>query len=114
MDWLPGSSGMEVSGGWTYGVADLLAWGMLVALLFAVPLVVLFSRARRRRRFWCAESARDVDVEFEARGLPGFREEVVKRCSNFDPETAVVCRRSCLDPAQQYQWPPALGLGRAR
>ena len=113
MDWPLDWSGMEIGGGSTYGPADVMAWGLLAALLFVVPLVVLFSRARRRRRFWCADNARDVEVEFEGRGFPGFREEVVKSCSAFDPTTAVTCRRGCLDPTRQRLWPAALGTGRA-
>jgi hypothetical protein len=43
----------------------------------------------RRRRFWCPLHRREVEVEFDERGLPGFRRQVaVKSCSVFDPPTA--------------------------
>lgn len=63
----------------------------------------------RRRRFWCAWSRREVEVEFETRGLPGFRRVVtVRSCSAFDPPTAIECRRRCLDAAFRRQWEPPL------
>lgn len=66
---------------------------------------MLFSRATRRRRFWCALSRREVEVEFEEWGLPGLRQPVaVRSCSVFDPPTAVTCGRRCLDPVFRHQW----------
>jgi hypothetical protein len=94
---------------WIQGLSDALAWGMLGAMLFLVPLVALFSRVTRRRRFWCALSRRDVEVEFEESGLPGLRRPVaVKSCSIFDPPTAVECRRRCLDSDFRRQWDTTL------
>ena len=62
-----------------------------------------------RRRFWCAWSRRDVEVEFVERGLPGLPWAVsVQGCSAFDPPTAVECQRRCVDPAFRRQWEPAL------
>lgn len=63
----------------------------------------------RRRRFWCAVSRREVEVEFEERGFPGFRGAVaVKSCSAFDPPVAVSCQRRCLDATFRRQWEPPL------
>ena len=101
MEW----AGAEAGEMWIQGLADALGWGMLAALLFMVPLVVLFSRAIRRRRFWCAQARRDVEVEFQEHGLPGFRwSAAVKSCSVFDPATAVACQRRCLDAQFRRQW----------
>lgn len=87
------------------GLSDVLGWTMVAALLFIVPLVVLFSRALRRRRFWCSQMQRDVEAEIEERGLPGFRwSAAVRSCSAFDPPTAVECPRHCLDPAFRRPW----------
>lgn len=114
MDWSPpGSLGAGFDQAWTQGFTDVLAWGLVGALLFLFPLVVVFSRATRRRRFWCAYSRREVEVEFEEHGLPGFRRAVaVRSCSVFDPATAVRCRRRCLDTDFRRQWEPALPIGR--
>jgi nucleotide-binding universal stress UspA family protein len=61
------------------------------------------------RRFWCAWSEREVEVEFVERGFPGLRWAVgVKSCTNFEPPSAIECQRRCLDPAYRRQWPPAL------
>ncbi|HET7876933.1 MAG TPA: hypothetical protein VFN71_15525 [Methylomirabilota bacterium] len=55
--------------------------------------------------FWCPQANREVEVEFEYRGLPGLRRPVaVRRCSVFDPPTAVQCRRQCLDGEFRRQW----------
>jgi hypothetical protein len=60
-----------------------------------------------RRRFWCAWSGREVEVEFLARGLPGFRSlEAVMDCSAFEPPTAIECNRRCLDPGFRRLWQP--------
>ena len=94
-------------------VTGVLGWGVIAALLFLVPLVILFSRATRRRRFWCALSQREVEVEYEDRGLPGFRwSAAVKSCSVFDPATALGCHRRCREAQFRRQWPPALPIGR--
>lgn len=65
-----------------------------------------------RRYFWCAVHQREVEVELEERGLPGFRVPVaVRSCSVFDPPTAIDCERRCLDPAFRARWaPPVPGV----
>src|SRR6266545_6444315 len=106
MDWSPGWTGAEVHEAWSQGLTDVLGWGVLGALLLLFPLVVLFARAVRRRRFWCALSRREVEVEFAEHGLPGLRRPAaVKSCSVFDPPTAVGCHRRCLDADFRRQWP---------
>jgi len=109
MDWTRAWPDEAVATAWTQGIADALGWGVLLSLLFLFPLVVLFSRAIRRRRFWCAQSGREVEVELEERGLPGFRRAVaVRSCSVFDPPAAIGCRRRCLDADFRRPWEPAL------
>lgn len=109
MEWPIAWSGEEAREAWVQSFTDVLGWGLLGALLFLVPLLILFSSAIRRRRFWCAQSRRDVEVEFEEHGLPGFRRAVaVRSCSVFDPPTAVRCKRRCLDAAYRRQWEPTL------
>src|SRR5262245_34094494 len=67
---------------WTQGIVDALSWGVLLALLLLLPLIVLFSRAIRRRRLWCAEKSREVEVVLDERGLPGFRCAIaVQQCT---------------------------------
>ena len=62
-----------------------------------------------RRRFSCAWSGRDVEVESVVRGLPGPGPVVgVHGCSTYDAPTAIECQRRCLDPAFRRQWEPAL------
>ncbi len=113
MDWLLGWTSTEVRAAWAEGFADIGWWATLAALLFLFPLFVLFSRASRQRRFWCPEARREVEVEFEEHGIPGFRRAVaVKRCSVFDPPSAVICHRRCLDADFRRQWPSALPVGR--
>jgi hypothetical protein len=99
MDWLgagpsEGSEGMLVQ-----SIADAVGWGLVyLALVLAILLVLLVERVCRRRRFWCAQVGREVEVEFEEAGLPGFRHPVaVRGCTEFDPPTAVACNRRCLD-----------------
>lgn len=79
-------------------LCDALGWGMLAALLLVVPLIVLCARGVRRRRFWCSEVRRVVEVEFVDQGVPGLQSPHVWSCSAFDPPTAVTCRRECVDP----------------
>lgn len=63
----------------------------------------------RRRRFWCAEAGREVEVLFEERGLPGMRcSAAVKSCPVFEPGTAIACRRHCLSSKFRRQWEFAL------
>lgn len=69
----------------------------------------LFSRRTiRRRKVSCALYGIDVDVEYEARGFPGFRQPTaVKSCTAFHPPEAVACRVRCLDTNFWRQRPPA-------
>jgi hypothetical protein len=103
------------AGGWTQAIADAMAWASIAALLLLVPLLVLFTQAVRRRQFWCVGRHREVEVEFEERGLPGLRRAVaVRSCSAFEPPTAVTCRRGCLDRDRQCLCEPLLpghGIG---
>ena len=67
------------------------------ALLIALGLVNLES-AVLRRRVWCADARRDVEVEIAERGFPGFRPSIgVVSCSAFEPPSDVKCSRSCLE-----------------
>lgn len=100
MEWLGQWSGAGAEEAWIQGFTDVFAWGLVGALLILAPLLALLPGAVERRRFWCPLSRREAEVEFEVRGLPGWRRPVaVRSCSVFDPPTAVVCRRRCLDPA---------------
>ena len=95
-------------------MTDALAWATLAAFFVLVPLVVLFTRALRRRRFWCPEAQREVEVELEECGLPGLRwSAAVRRCSVFDPPTAVACQRRCLDPEFRRRWVAVVPADRA-
>lgn len=105
MDWPGGGSLDEVA--FVQTIADAVGWGLLfLALLLAIPLVLLFDRVRRQRRFWCSQADREVEVEFEETGLPGFRYPVaVRSCSEFDPLTSVACNRRCLDSNVRVRLP---------
>jgi hypothetical protein len=100
MDWPLEVGGWDVQQAWVQSAAHDLAWGIFgwgvgVAILL---LVASWAIQIRRRGFWCAQAQREVEVEFEERGLPGFRRPTaVLSCSVFDPPTAVHCRRRCLD-----------------
>ncbi|HXJ78894.1 MAG TPA: hypothetical protein VMS64_09460 [Candidatus Methylomirabilis sp.] len=94
-------------------VTQVLGWAMLAIPLALIMFVVLFARMTRRRRFWCAKTQREVEVQFEERGLPGLGwTEGVKACSVFDPASAVSCHRACRESRFRRQWPPALPVGR--
>jgi hypothetical protein len=98
-------------------LCDALGWGMLAALLLVVPLIVLFARVVRRRRFWCSRAHREVEVEFVDQGLPGMRRSAnVWSCTAFDPPTAVTCRRECVDPEvhERCEDPAVVGTRRRR
>ncbi len=63
----------------------------------------------RHATLWCALARCDVDVEFELRGIPGLRgPRAVRTCSAYEPPTAIVCGRRCLDADFRRQWEPAL------
>ena len=75
----------------------------------SLPPVTAIGPAARRRRFWCAEAGREVEVQFEERGFPGLRRSTaVKSCPVFHPPTAVACRRRCLDAPFPRRWEFAL------
>jgi hypothetical protein len=77
-----------------------LAWTTLAVTLAVVlgSLVAGSRRALRTRHFWCPSIGRDVQVLFEEWGPPGFREVLrVAECSAFEPASAIVCRRACVD-----------------
>ena len=96
------------------GVTLGLALGLLGFLLLLLPLAIPRLIIRRRRHFWCATGGERVDVEFEERGMPGFRTIAVLSCSRFEPPSAIACQRRCLDAAFRRQWPPALPVGGRR
>ena len=94
------------------GVIAGLALGLLAVLLLLLPLAIPRLFVRRRRHFWCATARERVDVEFEDRGLPGFRKPItVLSCSRFELPSDIACQRRCLDAAFRRQWPPALPVG---
>lgn len=98
------------------GVAELFAYvAFIVAALLLLSLALLVTQAVRRRRFYCAPSGLDVEVQFDERGLPGMRRSVgVLSCSAFEPPNAVRCSRRCLDEDVRRLWQswPALPLRR--
>ena len=101
MDWPIASPAWDVQVAWV-DRASMLGWGLLIWVAVAATLAVLLLpiavEAVRRRRFWCPQARREVEVEFEEHGLIGFRRAVaVRSCSVFNPPTQVGCRRSCLD-----------------
>jgi hypothetical protein len=107
---LAGWSVPEAWGPWLQGVTEglsstILIWGALTAgLLLLISLIAI--RVVRRRVFWCAQAQRDVEVNIEERGLPGFRRRAaVVSCSAFESPTEVQCRRSCLDQSIRVKLP---------
>jgi hypothetical protein len=59
-----------------------------------------------RRSFWCPTAQQEVEVEFEAVGIPGLRHlRAVRGCP-----ARIACRRSCLDVSFRSRWPPALPI----
>jgi len=90
----------EIEGLVVYGVVTGLVSGLLAVLLLLLPLAIPRLIIRRRRHLWCATAGAQAEVEFEERGLPGFRiATTVLSCSCFDPPEAVACQRRCLDPS---------------
>jgi hypothetical protein len=94
------SGGLDIQEAWVQSAANVLAWGIfgwgvVVAIILFLGMLAVTIR---RRRFWCDQARREVEVEFEEHGLPGFRRPTaVLSCSVFEPPTAVHCRRACLD-----------------
>jgi hypothetical protein len=69
------------------------------------------SEGCRRRRFWCSLKEQDVEVEFQMKGIPGFRWAAgVKCCSAFEEPEKVACGRRCLESRFRRQWPYALPI----
>jgi len=99
MDWPMGYDGTDVRV-WAESVASsyswpLLAWAVGAALLFL--LVVMITGMPVRRRFWCEQAGREVDVEFQENGSPLLRRFVaVVSCTAFEPSAHVRCNRACL------------------
>ena len=112
MDWPLSPTGGDLQEAWGQ-VSSVFVWGILLwagfVSVLAVALVPIATRAVRRRHFWCARAGAQVEVEFEERGLVGFRRGVaVLSCSVFDPPTAVGCRRDCLDRDVRIRLPMTL------
>lgn len=113
MGWPTESVGWDVQEALVESAANALAWGILGwgAVVASVLLLAMLVIRNRRRRFWCSAAQREVEAEFEERGLPGFRKTTaVLSCSVFDPPTAVRCHRDCLDPDKRQLVPPARQL----
>jgi hypothetical protein len=93
-------------GAWTDGFVQ---FATVAGVLAAAVLLVIAASAtsRVRRRFWCRAIGREVEAEFEARGLCRGVQSV-QRCSAFETETAISCHRLCLDPSYRRQQGPAL------
>jgi hypothetical protein len=65
----------------------------------------------KRKRFWCRQAGRDVEVRYQTRGLPGLRWITgVKSCTAFDPRSAVTCTRKCIDPDTRRAWDVPLSM----
>jgi hypothetical protein len=100
MDWPMGYDGADMQA-LAESAASIFLWPLLawaagaVILLF---LAVLFTRFPVRRRFWCEQTGREVEVELEEDGPPGLRRFIaVVSCTAFEPPTHVRCNRACLD-----------------
>jgi hypothetical protein len=80
--------------------ADVMGWISLAWVvgfaLVALALTVFATCVVRRRAFWCPGAGREVEVEFEDRGLLGFRRHDVLTCSAFEHPGEVTCGRGCL------------------
>lgn len=103
----PDSFDVEAAGvAWVHSVAEalcsgLLVWAIVVALFLSVLTLLVVVR---RRRVWCLQSQRDLDVDFQEFGLPGRRQPIaVLSCSAFSPPTRVLCDRACL---HRQDWAP--------
>ena len=100
MDWPMGYDGADIQA-WAETAASIywwpfVAWVAGVAILLFVAVVVTSFPVRRR--FWCEQAGREVEVAFEEDGPPGLRRFVaVVSCTAFEPPTRVRCPRACLD-----------------
>ena len=110
MGWPLEAGAFDVQQAWVDSAADGLAWaifgwGVAVALLL---FVASWALKIRRRSVRCEHADREVEVEFEECGVPGFRRRTaVRSCSAFDPPTSVTCRRYCLDSYTRVRVPTA-------
>jgi hypothetical protein len=99
MDWSMGYDGADVRV-WAESAASAYWWawlGWIAAALVLLLLAVLDTSFPVRRRFWCEQAGREVEVAFEEDGPPGLRRFIaVLSCTAFEPATHVQCRRTCL------------------
>lgn len=64
-----------------------------------------------RKRFWCRQADRDVEVVYQTRGIGPFRWITgVKTCTAFDPRNEVTCTRKCIDADCRRQWDVPLSM----
>lgn len=81
-------------------VADAMGWASLAwaagFVLLALLLTIFATSVVRRRAFWCPGVAREVEVDFEDRGVLGFRRRGVLTCSAFEHPDEVTCERQCV------------------
>ena len=77
--------------------ADVIGWAMLTALIILLPMAVLLTPRRQRRRIVCPLKGHAMRVQLDACGIPGLLwSATVRSCSAFDPPTAVACDGACL------------------
>jgi hypothetical protein len=112
MGWPAETVGWDVQEAWVESAANALAWGIFGwgAVVATVVLLAMLGMRNRRRSFWCRGAQREVEVEFQERGVPGFVRTRVLTCSVFDPPTAVSCHRDCVDPDRRLLLPPTRSL----
>src|SRR5512132_3221371 len=89
-------------GAWINGFFPIAALGLFLPLI-VVALVAAVTVRTVRRRFWCRLAGREVETEFQARGLVPRLRSVVS-CSAFERGDAIACRRRCLDSTYRGQW----------
>ncbi len=93
-------------GAWIEGVVPIAVLVVLLVLILAWTGEAMDVRTIRRG-FWCRLAGREVETEFETRGLvPRLR--TVVSCSAFECGDAIACRRRCLDASYRRQWEPPL------
>jgi hypothetical protein len=96
---------------WVTGIASFVMYAGLVVVAL-ILLAGALTPAPTLRRFWCRLAGRDVEVEFETRGL-WRRATAVIRCSAFETAAPIACQRQCLEATYRRQWEPPLPCGRA-
>ena len=113
-------------GGWTgeeteviRSVAEAMGWASLAwavaFVLLALGLTLLATQVLRRRAFWCPGVGREVEVEFQDRGLLGFRARSVLSCSAFEDTREITCDRACVteEGRVQFAFDPPYHIRRA-